>query len=296
MNKKLLFAIIITFFLLAGCGKVNPSNVAQPNGQSQTVTTSDSIDYDQYTKKTWVSKNGTDDDVKFSFCISKIANGEIEGEFSTDGIAVINYGGVVGKLAGKINNDTAECEFSDKEGNNGNVKLVFKANDEIEATIKYTNKSKTYKDLSLDGTFLLKPFNLNDIDVFTPFKDQSFTINLNSWGNVKFVSGRYIGKKHIFTACYLTNEAGDVLYEFNSAFPYAADVKAVSFQDVNKDGLKDIIVIVGNSDDSSSQIVTVFFQKDDGSFDYDDALDNEIYDSGNNKDIKTVTDYLSKKF
>lgn len=296
MNKKLLFTIIITFLILVGCGKINPSNVAQQNGQEPTVTAGDPIDYDQYIKRTWIIKKGTDDNENFSFYISKIANGVIEGKFSMSGVVVANYQSDFGNLVGKINNDTAECQFSDKDGNQGNIKLVFKTNGEIEGTIEYMNKSQTYKDLSLDGTFLFKPYNLNDIDVFTPFKDQSFAVDLNSWGNVKFVSGRYIGKYHILTVCFLTNEAGDILYDFNAPFPYAADVKAVSFQDVNKDGLKDIIIIVGNSDNSSSQIATVFFQKDDGSFDYDDALDNEIYDSGNNKDIKTVTDYLSKKF
>ncbi len=296
MNKKLLFTMIITSLLLAGCGKVSPSNVSQQKEKSQAVTASDSIDYNQYIKKTWIIKNGTDDSKKFSFYISKIANGVIEGKFSISGVVVANYQSDFGNLVGKINNDTAECQFSDKDGNQGNIELVFKTNGEIEGTIEYMNKSQTYKDLSLDGTFLFKPYNLNDIDAFTPFKDQSFAVDLNSWGKVKFVSGRYIGKYHMLTVCYLTNEDGDVLYEFNSAFPYAVDVKAVSFQDVNKDGLKDIIIIVGNSDDSSSKIATVFFQKDDGSFDYDDALDDEIYRSGNNKDIKSVTDYISKKF
>lgn len=327
MKKIRLTAIsiicIITFFVgLTGCASVKdksdiskntPSTDSNTNGTSSQNSSyvmenkhnsflsgnddgADSIEYNKYIKKVWVVKNWSKGAYDYSsFYISKIANGEIEGKFSTGGIVVPNYRSVLGNLTGKINNDMAECQFSDKYGNKGDVKLVFKANDEIEATIEYTNKSQTYKDLSLDGTFLFKQYNLNDIDGFTQFKDQSFTVDLNSWGNVKFVSGRYIGAKHILTVCYLTNKDGDIIYDFDPPFPYDVDVKAVSFQDVNKDGLKDIIIVVGNSNDSSWQIATVFFQRDDGWFDSDSALDEEINDSGNNKDIKTITDYLSKK-
>lgn len=265
----ILIIYIITFCVgLTGCASIkyksdiyentsstnsNTNGISNQNSLSVNNDNTDSIEYNKYIKKVWIVKNWSKGVYGYSyFCISKIENGEIEGKFSTGGISAPNYGSILGDLAGKISNDTAECQFSDKDGNNGNIKLVFKANDEIEATIEYTNKSQAYKDLSLDGTFLFKPFNLNDIDAYTPFKDQSFAVDLNSWGNVKFVSGKYIGKNHILTVCFLTNADGDIFYEFNSAFPYAADVKAVSFQEVNKDGLKDIIIVVGNSDDSTS--------------------------------------------
>ena len=307
MNKKILFAVIAIFLLLVGCGN---QYTAQQNGQSteekqnEESTTSDTIDYSKYIKKVWVVKSWTNEAYNYSsFCISKIANGEIEGKLSTKDIAepdyyyyLPNHQVYLANLTGKINNDTAECQFSDKDGDKGNVKLVFKSNDEIEATIEYTDKSECYKDSSLDGNFLFKPYNLKYIDGFSPFNDQIFTVNLNSWGNVKFVCGKLIGGKHIPTEFYLTNEAGDILYNFNTPFPYNVDVKAVSCQDVNKDGLKDIIIIVGDSDDSSWQIAKVFFQKTDGSFDNDVGVNIEINDSGNNKYIKTVVDYLSKKF
>lgn len=261
-------------------------------------------DYNQYIKKVWVVKDSANKDYRYSsFCISKITNGKIEGKFSTNAIAepsyyyyLPNHLGYLGNLTGTINNNTAECQFSDKDGDKGNVTLVFKTNNEIKATIKYTNKSSAYKDLSLDGTFLFIPNNLKDMNNFTPFKDQCFSVNLNSWGNVSFVSGKATGGKHIPTLFYLTNKDGDILYNFGSPFPYSVNPKAVSFKDINKDGLKDIIIIVADSEDSSSSMAKVFFQKADGSFNNDGKLDQEINDSGNNKDIKTVSDYLSKKF
>lgn len=285
-------------------GKSSKNAMSTKSSNSSSVDNTKSIDYNQYIKKVWVVKDSTKETYDHSsFCISKIANGKIEGKFSTGAIAEPNYYyylpdhlGYLANLTGTINNNVAECQFSDKDGDKGSAKLVFKTNGEIEATIKYTNKLNIYKDLSLDGTFLFIPYNLKDINCFSPFKDQSFTVNLGSWGNVNFVSGKLACGNHIPTVFYLTNKTGDILYNFDSPFPYNMNVKGVSFQDVNKDGLKDIIIIVVDSNDSSSQIAKIFFQKADGSFNNDDKLDQEINGSDNNKDIKTITDYLSKKF
>ncbi len=95
---------------------------------------------------------------------------------------------------------------------------------------------------------------------------------------------------------YLTDQAGDILYDFNASFPYSVDVKAVSFPDVNKDGLKDVIIIVAGTGNGEPPVAAVYLQKADGSFSDDYQLDQEINDSGNNKDISTVTNYLSQKF
>lgn len=283
----------------------NSNNIASTEqSNSSSNSNSKTIDYNQYIKKVWVVKGSANKAYNYSsFCISKIENGKIEGKFATNAIAEPNYYyylpnhlGYLGNLTGTINNDKAECQFSDGDGDKGNVTLVFKTNVEINATIKYTNKSSAYKDLSLDGNFLFIPNNLKDMNNFTTFKDQCFTVNLNSWGNVNFVSGKATGGKHIPTLFYLTNKNGDILYNFDSPFPYSVTPKAVSFKDINKDGLKDVIIIVSANEDSSSSIAKVFFQKADGSFNNDGKLDEEINSSGNNKNVKTVSDYLSKKF
>uniref|UniRef100_UPI0006D29DAA hypothetical protein n=1 Tax=Clostridium sp. NkU-1 TaxID=1095009 RepID=UPI0006D29DAA len=123
-------------------------------------------------------------------------------------------------------------------------------------------------------------------------------VDLNSWGNVKFVSGKITGGDHIPVVFYLTNEDGDILYNFYAALPYSIDVKAVSFQDVNKDGRKDIIIIAADNYDGAAgdPIATVYLQEADGSFTNDYKLDQEINDSGNNKDVSTIANYLSSKF
>jgi len=149
-----------------------------------------------------------------------------------------------------------------------------------------------------EGTFEFTPYNLKNINGFELTKDQTFMVDLNSWGHVQFVSGKLTGGNHIPVVFYLTNEQGDILYNFYAALPYSVDVKAVSFQDVNKDGLKDIIILVEDNYDGASgePIATVFMQEADGSFARDNELDQEINDSGSNKDIRTIVSYLSSKF
>jgi len=335
MKKILLSAIsiicIITYSTgLTGCGKIknesyisenNSSIISKTNGtgnpdsspdtanimstspsSSQSGDNIDGIDYSQYLKKVWIVKSWDPNksyDNYFSFCIYKIANGKLEGKFMINGIVEpddefysSNY---IGNINGTINNNTAECQFSDKNGNNGNVKLTLIKNDEIEANINFTSKSKLNQDKSLDGTFQFRPYNLKDLVGFSPFKDQSFTVELNSWGTVKFVSGKILGGNHIPTVAFLTSKDGDIYYDLNY-IPNNVEFYAVSFQDVNKDGLKDIIIIYGVEEYVPEDCyVKIFSQNANGLFSID-KLTGEINDSVKNKDIKSITDYLSKKF
>lgn len=313
MNKKLLLTTIMVSLLFAGCGTVvTPANsVQQPNGQLSRVTspssqavnqnsptitpTSMAIDYSQYVKKTWIkNKDEKAQGNGMSFSISKIENGKITGELTVVGPPP-SFANTVADLSGTVNRDEAECQFTDSRGNKGTIRMAFKPNDAMEATINLTDKSLVTKAQPPEGTFEFAPDNLKNKKGFVPIENQSFTVNLNSWGIVKFVSGKFETGNHVPVGFYLTDKNGDILYEFNAALPYRVDVKAVSFQDVNKDGLKDIIIIVAG-EDGVGPVATVYLQKANGSFTNDPKLDQEINVSGNNSDVKTITSYLSKKF
>ena len=311
MNKKILFAVIAIFLLLAGCGnqyeaQQNQGYTTEQQNDQCTITTSDTNDYNQYVKKVWVVKDGTDNSSYNlpSFRISKIVNGEIKGKFYQYRPAVPNYNDSspdrYGVLTGAIDNGIAECQFSDEKGNKGNIKLVFKANNEIEATIKYTDESQNNEDYH-EGTFQFRQYNFNDDKKeVSIIEDKTFAVDLNSWGNVRFVSTKTIGRNKNTTDFYLTDEDGDILYDFgfNS---YNIDVNEVSFQDVNKDGLKDIIIIIGEPyyvppGSGKPLFAAVLYQKTDGEFDGGGKVYLELNHSGNYKDAKTVTNYLSKKY
>lgn len=313
MRKNILLTIITVSLIFSGCGKAVQTNSSQKKNESASVTTTtnttaeasttkaaagDAGNYNQYTKKRWIKKNDTNNnsEVAVSFSISKIENGKITGKLNA-----VNSDSTDDKLLdfesdfeGTVNKSVADCRYSDKKGDKGNIKLAFKASNHIEATITITEKSNSTIQ-PVKGTFEFSPDNIKYIKGFSSIESQSFMVNLNSWGNVKFVSGKLTAGKHVPLVFYLTNKDGDILYNFNATLPYNVDVKAVSFQDVNKDKLKDVIIIAAGKD-SSVQVAAVYLQKSDGSFVDETKLDSEINDSGNNKDIKTVVNYLSKKF
>ncbi len=315
MIKKLLISTIITCLLLVGCEKTTPTTTVQRNSQSTTVTsttnseevkslgtttstapisTSDTIDYNQYIKKTWIkSKNTSIKENGVSFTISNIENRKMTGELTVVGPEP-SCANTVADLSGTINKDTVECQFTDSRDNKGNIKLVFKPNDTMEATIKLINKSTDNTAQPPEGTFQFAPYNLKNIKEFTPNENQSFLVNLNSWGDVKFVSGRFTGANYVPVVFYLATKDGDILYSFEPTITTNVDIKAVSFKDVDNDGLKDIVIIASGSD-NLDQIATIYLQKSDGSFGNDPKLDQEINNSGNNKNVKSVTDYLAKK-
>lgn len=306
MNRNIILGTIILSLFVVGCGKTAPANTTQQSSeQSPSVSTTKSpaatpttnaIDYNKYVKKIWIKENDTNKYAnEVSFSISKIEDGYLTGELTVVGPAPA-YPTCVASLKGTINKDTAECQFTDSRENKGNIKLVFAPNDKMEATINLTEKSQDTKAQPQEGTFQFAPYNLNDIKGFSLIENQSFVVDLNSWGNVKFISGKLTGGSHIPVVFYLTDKDGDILYDFNANLPYSVDVKAVAFEDVSKDGLKDIIIIVDDdAGQGSAPVAAVYFQKADGAFANDLKLDQAINDSANNKDVKTVTSYLARK-
>lgn len=310
MKNKILFVIITVSLFLAGCGNsaqtsespvLEPKEstfVAETNAESNVNTV---IDYKQYLKKTWIRKTDTNfpNNGGLSFLISKIEDGKIQGKISAVGHGPA-YNMDIAEFEGTVNKDTAECQLiNDSRGNKGTIKFLFKPNGTIAATIQITEKSGDTVMSIPEGTFEFAPDNLKNIQGFAPIENQTFMVDLNSWGKVKFVSGKLTAGNHIPVEFYLTNNDGDILYNFNAVLPYNVDVKAVSFEDVNKDGLKDIIIIVEGEEGTgqgNDAVGTVYFQKADGAFANDLKLDQEINNSGNNNDVKTVRSYLIQKF
>ncbi|WP_231116929.1 hypothetical protein [Paenibacillus jamilae] len=78
-------------------------------------------------------------------------------------------------------------------------------------------------------------------------------------------------------------------------------IEAVAFRDVNKDGLKDIIIIAyyetGTGPDGAKPflIADIYFQKKNKTFTTIPALDETLNDQGHNQTIKDVIQYVSKQ-
>ncbi|WP_418792000.1 hypothetical protein [Phosphitispora sp. TUW77] len=285
MRKAKLIAISIIFFVifiigLTGCASIKDKSKIPEVMPMKPISSSSgdnvkAIDYNHYLKKIWVVKswNGGAYD-SFSFFISRIENGIIEGKLSTGSIAYPDFyfyslepSKKSGDLSGIVNNGVAECQFSDKVRNKGNVTLIFKENDEIEAKIKYMDKGEAYEDLPLDGNYLFRPYHLSDIKDFIPFKEHSFSIDLNSWGSVNFISGEVNHGDKVYPAAYLTNEHDDILYKFQASFKTGSELLEASIKDINNDGLKDVVITTGFIDDpDAGRIEWIFYQMSDGLF------------------------------
>ncbi|WP_425449543.1 hypothetical protein [Dethiothermospora halolimnae] len=230
---------------------------------------------EQYLRKIWVVDDWDGGAYYYSsFFISKINNKILDGKFSIHSIAEPDFyfyslepSKYLGSLYGTINNGEAECHFNDKVGNKGNVKLIFEESDKITATIEYTDKGDIYEDLYLDGTFSFRPYNLDDIDNFTVLKDHSFAVDLNSWGNVNFVSGKVDTGRVIHPVAYLTNKDNDIFYSIDVAFKTGSEINDVKIVDINNDGLKDIKIVTSFIGDPEIDPITfTFLQDDDGLF------------------------------
>lgn len=135
--------------------------------------------------------------------------------------------------------------------------------------------------------------------------DQSFNVDLKSWGKVHFVSAKRInGDGHIDLLLTLKDSEGNDLYTFPKPKLVESwdfySVKAVSFKDLNQDRKKDIIVladyITGRGSDGSVPftVPTIYIQKD-KEFLSDLDLDNSLFSSGKVTTVNDVVTYFTKK-
>lgn len=293
MKKDNLIAVLIISFIILIIGLMGYGSIKGKSKISEVMPTEIisapseeniiEINFNEYLKKIWVVKNWNGGACDYSsFFISSIENGVIVGKLSTGSIAFPDFyfysldpSKYLGDLSGTVINGMAENQFSDNVGNKGNIILVFKEGHEIEAKIKYTDKGEAYKSLSLDGNYLFTPYNLSDINEFTPFKEHSFAIDLNSWGSINFVSGEVNHGDKVYPAAYLTNEHDDILYKFQASFKNGSEIIGASIKDINNDGLKDVMITTEFIDDpETGRIEWIFYQMSNGLF-----YDSEINDN-----------------
>ncbi|MGM1021098.1 MAG: DUF4163 domain-containing protein [Bacillota bacterium] len=147
-----------------------------------------------------------------------------------------------------------------------------------------------------------------DTDQYEVEESQSFRTTVEGFGTVKFVStyGFPEGLRKFFF--FLLDDQGHILYRFPEFYGNGewvaryGGVEAVAFKDVNKDGLKDVIVIAnvdngihGPGRVDEFPIADIYFQKKNKTFTTLPALDQAINDKGHNQTIKDVIQYVSKQ-
>nr|WP_243208170.1 MULTISPECIES: DUF4163 domain-containing protein [unclassified Paenibacillus] len=147
-----------------------------------------------------------------------------------------------------------------------------------------------------------------DTDQYEIEESQSFQTTLEGFGKVRFVStyGYPEGFRKFFF--FLLDDQGHILYPFPNFYGNRewvaryGGVEAVAFKDVNKDGLKDVIIIAdvdngihGPGRVDEFPIADIYFQKTNKTFTTLPALDETLNDQGHNQTIQDVVQYVSKQ-
>jgi len=234
------------------------------------------IDSSCFFKKLWVVENwdGGAYYFPFSFFITKINDGYIEGRLETYTVAQpdfyfhgYNQQKSSGSFSGIIKGVIANCDFNDIRGNRGNVEFVFIDNNSIKATINYAEIGDRYENISINGVYFFRPYNLidhnKDIDAY---KTQSVLAETKLWGNVKLVTVEFAGNKPNPSA-FLTDEYENILYCFAAPFKVGSEVIIAEIIDINEDGLEDIFLRTWFPEDPNiEQIDWIFYQMNDGLF------------------------------
>ena len=325
-NCLLVLSLLIICIVFSGCDKAHgnqhidtvalASDIRQlPSTSSQMVEprnlspydTNYLVDYKYYLKKIWIVKDWDERNYyfPFSFVITKIDNRIIEGEFTSESVAEpVFYSSYYSSspylpnfndakdlprvnLKGTVVNNKAECQFDDMHGGKGNIVLVFKENNDIDATIEYVEKNQDYegiyekiyremygdqfmeqyKGIYAEGHYAMRPYNFSDTPANEPTKIYSIKTDLDTWGQVSLIAVLITGNKP-FPAVYLADGDNDILYFFSAPFQVGTEIIDISVEDINNDGLKDIRIITkpiyGDSNDFF--IEWQFFQLENGLF------------------------------
>lgn len=140
----------------------------------------------------------------------------------------------------------AGCTFTDKdtESEYGVAKQEHTVNVEKTTTSEIIDKIEETD--SYDSMSVL-------LDQERIIQTQSFTVELNDWGIVEFISYKPIRGIDLYDVSFYLMKDNQVIYEFpyyfegnNSGnyFGLFYDVDAVGFRDLNNDGKNDIIIII----------------------------------------------------
>ncbi|MHB0883492.1 hypothetical protein ACYCSE_07675 [Paenibacillus sp. SEL1] len=151
-----------------------------------------------------------------------------------------------------------------------------------------------------------------DLEPYTIQREQSFTTTLNGWGEVKFIStlkdedtDDLIQAKFFLEANDEKHVENKILYEFPEFYGNNGKmidrIKAVSFKDLNQDGRTDIVIIadyitgVNAHGIETLPVAGIYFQKKDNTYTTQPELDKSINQTGHNRTLQNVIQYVSKQ-
>ena len=277
-KKNIVFYLVITTFAVLYFIIVS-YDLKKENEYSDDLKSSYSMAYniDKYTKKIWVAQEWSGESEGyyhnlFSFYITKIENGKIEGRLEINQIAkpdiytsnTINESWNNENFRGELKDNIAEC-YLKKDSYEGYVTLIFQDNDIISADLVYICQDDNKTEYKKSGSF--RPFNLSDVENLIINEDLIQYTSLDSWGEVYIVPGIVTYGNKSLPCAYLVIESFDILYEFSTSYKTASEIESILVDDLNGDGYKDIkITTYFPRDPDIETIEWIFYQLENGMF------------------------------
>ncbi|MBD5540467.1 MAG: hypothetical protein HDR00_04625 [Lachnospiraceae bacterium] len=210
---------------------------------------SEAIAYKECLHKIWVLDRWSEENVElecyeeYSFYISEIKDNRVRGRVTRWGIT--NPGDSKLNFEGTIENGIGECQFDMGDGYKGNFYFEIRNRNELMVEFKYTYSDDTGEITEYEREGVFKPYNLSMIEEITVAK--TVELDLDLWGTVWIAVGWFdTSTPHSFRyygIAYLTNEDGDIFYEFSAPFRTGMWIVDAYLEDLNGDGLTDIKMI-----------------------------------------------------
>lgn len=308
MKRRLLTIILLSVSILSsGCSssKIQGSNsdASSVVESSSTVTSVKQKDYSVYTGS-WAQEENIKSDFLYGLVmdITVDQEGNLTGKVGDSTENASHIANI--DIKGKIENNKFSGTF-DEDGwkHKGTVILDF-SEESITITLKYGDGSSKENLWGIgEGTFkLIKSdtkisSSLDDLKNggLQVIENQVFSLDLNDFGKIKFISGLKRENSSEVAKFYLIDNKNSVLYKFPDFYGNSkgrfAKINAVSFQDVNKDGLKDIIIIGEFTVDGKNEVISSIYLQKSKAFSSNVDFDEKLNKSGNNKEVSAILKY-----
>lgn len=292
MHKKMILVMIIIICIFTACStKQKDSTKAVSENSTENKT-----DYSKYTGN-WVTEMNLKNDFLYGITAGLTVDkeGNLKGQISDCTENATHISNV--DVSGTIKDNKLTYKF-DEDGweHKGTINMEFN-DSSITLNIVYDSDSSKDNFWGIgEGTFVLINNKTEVKRTLTNLKDgglqvindQSFDVNLENYGKVKFISGLKREDGTEVVLFYLIGDNNQVLYKLPNFYGNGksrfVDVKAVSFVDVDNNGLKDIVIMAEYDDRNVSSI---YFQKG-KEFANNITLDDKI----NAETPKTIDDII----
>lgn len=274
MKRKLILLLIVICFLFGCSRKLDKSEgvlegtevMDDINGSNQNKHLWESIVNKVWIKETWIGGDTYED---MSFVITKIEQGKLVGKFMEKGILKPDSDLYSEKesnnmvLAGSYNERRAELTLKDGNNIKAKLRISMEKDNLLSVDIQYNGQNKK-------NSVKLKPYNLEDLETDTraKFDNDISDIILEKWGKIKFVSVVRTSMKRKTLFLYLVDNKDNILYDFSGtlAFPNDFKVNDFSFEDINDDGRKDLLLMLQGITDLKHHEIIIYEQNEMGGF------------------------------